>query len=88
MSSARIVVLGTVASAALLFGCSTNGAQSAMDNAQAASATETASVATPATVDNFMLVDQNLEAHELYRLADAKAIVSSSRPTAARSRAA
>jgi|KBSMisStandDraft_5_1062788.scaffolds.fasta_scaffold70305_2 hypothetical protein len=75
MSSARIVVLGTVASAALLFGCSTNGAQSALNNAQAASATETASVATPATVDNFMLVDQNLQAHELYRLADAKAIV-------------
>jgi hypothetical protein len=75
MSSARIVVLGTVASAALLFGCSTNGAQSAMDNATGASATETAAVATPATVDNFMLVDQNLQAHELYRLADAKAIV-------------
>ena len=30
----------------------------------------------PATVDNFMLVDaQNLEAHELYRMADAKAVV-------------
>ena len=75
MSSARIVVLGTVASAALLFGCSTNGAQSAMEHAQGASATETAAVAMPATVDNFMLVDQNLQAHELYRLADAKAIV-------------
>ena len=75
MSSARIVVLGTVASAALLFGCSTNGAQSAMDNATGASATETATAPMPATVDNFMLVDQNLQAHELYRLADAKAIV-------------
>jgi hypothetical protein len=75
MSSARIVVLGTVASAALLFGCSTNGAQSALDNATGASATEVATAATPATVDNFMLVDQNLQAHELYRLADAKAIV-------------
>jgi mono/diheme cytochrome c family protein len=30
---------------------------------------------TSATVDNFMLVDQNMEAHELYRLADAKAVV-------------
>ena len=27
------------------------------------------------TVENFMLVDQTLEAHELYRLADARAIV-------------
>jgi hypothetical protein len=75
MTSARIVVLGTVASAALLFGCSTNGAQSAMENATGASATETATAPMPATVDNFMLVDQNLQAHELYRLADAKAIV-------------
>ena len=32
--------------------------------------------ATPAKVDNFMLVDaQNMEAHELYRMADDKAIV-------------
>ncbi len=68
-------MLGTVASAALLFGCSTNGAQSALDHAQGASATEAATAAMPATVDNFMLVDQNLQAHELYRLADAKAIV-------------
>ncbi len=76
MSSARLVVLGTVASAALLFGCSTNGAMSAMDNAQGAAATEKmASSAAPQTVDNFMLVDQNLQAHELYRMADAPAIV-------------
>src|SRR3954468_2092695 len=76
MGSARIAVLGSVASAALLFGCSTNGAISAMDNAQGASATETVMASTtPQTIDNFMLVDQNLQAHELYRLADAPAIV-------------
>ncbi|MDB5423546.1 MAG: hypothetical protein JWQ29_962 [Phenylobacterium sp.] len=76
MRSARILVLGTAASAALLFGCSTHGARSALDSAQAASSTETAAAAAPATVDNFMLVDaQNLQAHELYRLADAPAIV-------------
>ena len=76
MSSARIAVLGTVASAALLFGCSTNSAMSAMDKAQGAAATEkVAASAMPQTIDNFMLVDQNLEAHELYRLSDAPAIV-------------
>ena len=76
MGSARIAVLGTVASAALLFGCSTNNAMSAMDNAQGAAATEkVAATATPLTIDNFMLVDQNLQAHELYRLSDAPAIV-------------
>ena len=76
MSSARIAVLGTVASAALLFGCSTNSAMSAMDNAQGAAAIEKVAVsAMPQTIDNFMLVDQNLQAHELYRLSDAPAIV-------------
>ena len=34
-----------------------------------------ATAAMPTRVDNFMLVDQNLEAHELYRLADAPAVV-------------
>jgi len=76
MSSAPIAVLGAVASAALLFGCSTNGAMSAKDNAQGAAATEKVMASsTPQTIDNFMLVDQNLQAHELYRLADAPAIV-------------
>ncbi len=76
MSSARIAVLGTVASAALLFGCSTNSAMSAMENAQGAAAIEKVAVsAMPQTIDNFMLVDQNLQAHELYRLSDAPAIV-------------
>ena len=76
MMSARIGVLGLLASAALVYGCSTNGAQSALDHAQVATGTETMAAATPATIDNFMLVDaQRLEAHDLYRLSDAKAVV-------------
>ncbi|MFC3078438.1 redoxin family protein [Phenylobacterium terrae] len=38
-------------------------------------AAETAETPLPASVDNFMLADQNLDSHELYRLADAKAVV-------------
>jgi hypothetical protein len=75
MISARLGVLGVAASALLVYGCSTNGAQSAMEHAQGAAAVESAA-ATPTTIDNFMLVDaQKLEAHELYRMADAPAIV-------------
>jgi hypothetical protein len=76
--SARIGVLGAAASALLVYGCSTApGAQSALTSVQAAAATETTMASTmPKTVDNFMLVDaQHLEAHDLYRMADAKAIV-------------
>jgi len=81
MMSARIGVLGAAASALLVYGCSTNGA-SGVDQVRGAAGNDNltlaagAAAATPATVDNFMLVDaQNLEAHDLYRLADAKAIV-------------
>lgn len=74
MNLARTCVFAAGASvAALLVGCSTGApATSASQFAQ-----ETAAVAPaqPQTVDNFMLVDQNLEAHELYRLADAPAVV-------------
>jgi Flp pilus assembly protein TadD len=38
-------------------------------------ATETASAPMPVTIDNLMLPDETLMGHELYRLADAKAIV-------------
>ena len=76
MKIARFSVLGALASASLLYGCTSDGAApNALQNASGASTTETATVAMPATVDNFMLVDQNMEAHELYRLADAKAVV-------------
>jgi len=74
MTTARISVLGLLAGASLLYGCaSDNGAPNALASGSAAAAVETASA--PATVDNFMLADQTLMGHELYRLADAKAIV-------------
>src|SRR5882672_7867201 len=75
MMSARIGVLGAAVSALLVYGCSSTEAVNALASGQGASATETVA-ATPATIDNFMLVDaQKLEAHELYRMADNKAIV-------------
>ncbi|HZZ31677.1 MAG TPA: redoxin family protein [Phenylobacterium sp.] len=75
MISARLGVLGAAASALLVYGCSTGSAPNALQSAKGASATE-AVAATPARVDNFMLVDaQKLEAHDLYRMADDKAIV-------------
>jgi peroxiredoxin len=76
MMSARIGVLGAAASALLVYGCSTGDVANALDQGQSAAASEKLASAKPATVDNFMLVDaQKLEAHELYRLSDAKAIV-------------
>ncbi|WP_293680776.1 hypothetical protein [uncultured Phenylobacterium sp.] len=60
-----------LASTALVSGCATdNGARSAMAGGSAVDA-----AAVSRTVDNFMLVDANLEAHELYRLSDAPAVV-------------
>ncbi|WP_372786692.1 redoxin domain-containing protein [Phenylobacterium sp.] len=74
--SARIGVLGAAVSALLVYGCSSTEAVNALATGQSASTTETMASAKPATVDNFMLVDaQKMEAHELYRLSDAKAIV-------------
>ncbi|WP_374470789.1 redoxin family protein [Phenylobacterium sp.] len=76
MQAARISVLAAVGGSMLLFGCTTDGAPNALASAGDAAARETAAVAAlPGHVDNFMLVDQNLEGHELYRMADAKAIV-------------
>jgi AhpC/TSA family/EF hand len=77
MMSARLGVLGAAASALLIYGFSAAPATNASQSAQGASATETTGMsAVPARVDNFMLVDaQKLEAHELYRMADDKAIV-------------
>ncbi len=74
MISAKFGVFGLFAAAAVLAGCTSDGTiPNAMSAGAAASATAT--MAAPARVDNFMLVDQNLEAHELYRLADASAVV-------------
>ncbi|THD68631.1 redoxin family protein [Phenylobacterium sp.] len=77
MMSARLGVLGAAASAFLVYGFSAGPATNALQSGQNASATGTSAMsATPARVDNFMLVDaQKMEAHELYRMADDKAIV-------------
>src|SRR5258708_6659935 len=80
MMSARIGVLGAAVSALLIYGCSTgpgsNMAANALTSASNVAANEPMASAIPATVDNFMLVDaQHMEAHDLYRMADDKAIV-------------
>src|SRR6185437_16787866 len=70
MNSTRIAML--LGGAAVLAGCAANqGSSNALASAAPAAATATA----PMRVTNFLLVDQNLEAHELYRLADAPAVV-------------
>ena len=68
MKLARIGVLAALGGAAVLAGLAGDGKLGSR-TAVAAEATQ------PATVDNFMLVDQNLESHELYRMARAPAIV-------------
>ena len=75
MVSARLGVFGAAVSALLVYGSSSGPASNASQQAQPVSATAAMSPK-PMKVDNFMLVDaQNLEAHELYRMADDKAIV-------------
>ena len=73
MTTTRYGVLALFASTALLTSCATDreNAPSAMAQGSAINAAATA----PANVDNFMLVDAALEAHELYRLSDASAVV-------------
>ncbi|MFI4950345.1 MAG: hypothetical protein ACHP7A_04840 [Caulobacterales bacterium] len=73
MNGAKLGVLALLASTAAIVGCSSD-ATSPNAFAHAGSATATTAMA-PTRVDNFMLVDANMEAHELYRLADAKAVV-------------
>ena len=76
MTKARISMLGLLASAGMLYGCATDEqAVSALTNAANVAAAEPTGSATLVTVDNFMLPDETLMGHELYRLADAKAIV-------------
>ncbi|MBL8771730.1 MAG: redoxin domain-containing protein [Phenylobacterium sp.] len=74
MTKARLSMLAATASAsALLVGCTTDGqAPNAFANAAPASAV--AGVATPVSVDNFMLADTDYMGHELYRT-DAKLVV-------------
>lgn len=66
----RVFVAGVVAAAAM--GLGYVGLTGAGPSTAAAVEAE---VATPAKVDDFRLTDQNLESHQLYRLADASAIV-------------
>ncbi|WP_372786436.1 redoxin family protein [Phenylobacterium sp.] len=68
MNGAKLGVLALLASTAAIMGFSSDTTAS---RAQTPSAAATAATG----VDNFMLVDANMEAHELYRLADAKAVV-------------
>src|SRR5690348_152950 len=70
----RLTALAALlASTALVSGCAIdNGAPQAL---AAAGSAVNAAATSVRHVDNFMLVDANLEAHELYRLADAPAIV-------------
>ena len=70
MSHAHLGLLGLLATTALISGCASDAQQAALTG-QAINASATAS----ASVDNFMLVDANLEAHELYRMTDASAVV-------------
>jgi mono/diheme cytochrome c family protein len=67
-SALAAVLLATTA----LGGCASD---KGAPHAQAAGAALDAAAVTPRTVDNFMLVDANMEAHELYRLSDAPAVV-------------
>ena len=69
MNGAKLGVLALLASAAAIYGFTGDTATNATAHAAPASASATA------RVDNFMLVDADMEAHELYRLADAKAVV-------------
>ena len=71
MTTVRLSVLGLLASTALIAGCSTDGAPQAMSAGSAVNASATA----PMSVDNFMLVDANMDAHELYRMTAAPAVV-------------
>ena len=68
----RLSLLALLASSALVSSCATD---TAAPSAMAQGSAVNASATTPASVDNFMLVDANLEAHELYRMAAAPAVV-------------
>jgi hypothetical protein len=73
MNGAKFGVLALLASTAAVWGCTSDTtASNALTHGSVAAATAPMA---KATVDNFMLVDADMEAHELYRLADAKAIV-------------
>ncbi|WP_394761441.1 hypothetical protein [Phenylobacterium sp.] len=66
--SARLGVFGAAVSALLVYGFSSPAAS-------VAPAAKDAAATASARVDNFLLVDANFEAHELYRLGEFKAVV-------------
>jgi hypothetical protein len=75
MIKSQLSVLALMAGAGLLASCTTDGqAPNALANNTNVAAVE-ASTPMPTKIDNFMLADEKLIGHELYRLADAKAIV-------------
>ncbi len=76
MMSARLGVFGAAISALAIYGFSSSPAANAPQAGQEAAANASSASSSAMRVDNFMLVDaQKLEAHELYRMPDAKAIV-------------
>ena len=71
MNRAKFGILALLAGTAALASCTSDQTASALAHGSGVAATAPMST----SVDNFMLVDANMEAHELYRLADAPAIV-------------
>lgn len=74
MIRTRVSAWATAASAVVLFGCTSDG-QAPNALSAGAPAAESAAIATPASIDNFMLADTEYMGHELYRMSDAKVIV-------------
>ena len=72
MTSRLGLAAALLASTALVSSCATDQPAA---SAMAAGSAVNAAASTPAQIDNFMLVDANLEATELYRFADAPAFV-------------
>jgi hypothetical protein len=72
MTTTRLRLIGLLASTALVSGCASD---SSAPNALAEGSAVAATVAAPMSVDNFMLVAADMEAHELYRKAHAAAVV-------------
>ena len=72
LTALTALAAGLLASTALISGCASD---SSAPRALAAGGSAVNVATTVKSVDNFMLVDTNLEAHELYRLSDAPAVV-------------
>jgi hypothetical protein len=68
MNSLKLGVFGAAASALLIYGFSSPAAT-------APQAAKDAAATAAMRVDNFLLVDANFEAHELYRMGESKAVV-------------